>query len=100
MSTTVDDLIDLKNDAVDACGAIVAAWENRQLDVIEKAVEQAKDVGERAELYDAADEDDTVCSVEELEEKQAPQREYERLIGLGWSKRDAARHMRLMERGA
>jgi hypothetical protein len=69
MATTVDDLIDVKNEAVDACGAIVAAWENRQLDVIEKAVHQCQDVVARHELYDAADEDDTVCSIEEYEEK-------------------------------
>lgn len=67
MATTVDDLIDLKNEAVDACGAIVAAWENRNLAVIETAVQQAKDVVERAELYDAAEESDAV-SIEDYEE--------------------------------
>lgn len=71
MATTVDDLIYLKDDAVAACAAIVAAWEDRALDVIEGAVHQAKDIAERAELYDAADQDDQAVSIEDYERLEA-----------------------------
>lgn len=68
MGTTVDDLIDLKNEAVDACNALVAAWESRKLDELDSAARAAADAVARAELYDAADEDEDAVSIEHYEE--------------------------------
>jgi hypothetical protein len=90
MATTVDDLIGLKDEAVAACSGVVAAWENRDLAVIETAVQHAQDVVDQAERYDAADEDDEVVSVEDYEERHpelafgpegGPEGSYNREIG-------------------
>jgi hypothetical protein len=71
MATTVDDLIALKDEAVAACYAAVAAWEVNDLREIEAAANGCEEVTKRAELYDRAEEDDSVLSVDELEELEA-----------------------------
>jgi hypothetical protein len=62
MATTVDDLIDLKDQAIAACYAMVAAWERG-----EDAIDEIRTAIERAELYDAADEDELAVSIEDHE---------------------------------
>lgn len=64
MATTIDDLIGLKDEAVDACGGVVAAWETGDLAA---AVRECQAVIERAELYDAAEEDENATSIEDYE---------------------------------
>jgi hypothetical protein len=55
MSTTVDDLIDLKDEAVAASHAAVAAWEQRDLNGLEAAARFCQEVVDHAARYDAAD---------------------------------------------
>jgi hypothetical protein len=64
MGTTVDDLIDLKDEAVAACHAVVAAWEKGDLAA---AANYCSGVIEQAELYDAAEEDPQAVSIEDHE---------------------------------
>jgi hypothetical protein len=63
MSTTVDDLIHVKDTAVDACRGVVAAWERGDLagaaDGCQAAVELADD-------YDEADENEECSSLDDL----------------------------------
>lgn len=73
MATTVDDLIDLKDQAVAACHAAVAAWETGDFaDAFD--MNTCRDVIERAELYDTAEECDEAVSIEDFEEMQAKER--------------------------
>lgn len=67
MGTTVDDLIELKDQAVAACAAAAAAWASSKLDAIESAARLCEEAVERGELYDAAEESDAV-SIEDYEE--------------------------------
>jgi hypothetical protein len=64
MSTTIDDLIAVKDQALSACYAVVAKHENGDLAV---AVQQCREAIEYGELYDAAEESDAV-SIEDYEE--------------------------------
>jgi hypothetical protein len=66
MPTSTDDLIALKEEAVDACGAVVAAWESGDLAA---AADQCRDVIERAKIYDAADEDPDAVDIADYEAK-------------------------------
>lgn len=70
MATTVDDLIYLKDDAVAACYAAVAAWETGDF-ANAFDMNTCRNVIERAELYDAADEDDQAVSIEDYERLEA-----------------------------
>jgi hypothetical protein len=67
MGTTVDDLIDLKDMAVSACYGAVAAWERNDLLAIQQAADVCAEAKARAELYDAADEDELAVSIEDHE---------------------------------
>jgi hypothetical protein len=68
MATSTDDLIALKDEAVGACGAVLAAWESGDLAA---AANQCRDVIKRAEIYDAADEDPDAVDIEDYEAKLA-----------------------------
>lgn len=73
MATTVEDLIELKDQAVDLAYNVVetvlAVWSEPEEGGMRDLIEQARAVMERDRLYDAAEEDDTVCSIEAYEER-------------------------------
>jgi hypothetical protein len=70
MATTVDDLIYLKDDAVAACAEVLAAWETGDFAGVFDP-NMVRTIVERAELYDAADEDDQAVSIEDHERLEA-----------------------------
>jgi hypothetical protein len=75
VGTTVDDLIDLKDNAVAvsyrAVEAVLAVFGETAEGAMGDLLAEARDVRDRAELYDAADESDAV-SIEDYEENYAP----------------------------
>lgn len=76
MGTTVDDLVDLKDNAVGvaykAVEAVLAVFGESTEGAMGELLTEARDVVERAELYDAADESEAV-SIEDYEENYAPE---------------------------
>lgn len=77
MATTVDNLIDLKDMAVGACGQIAALVTDAQLgrktdmEALSAIARVALEVTERSELYDVADQDDDAVSIEDYEDRHA-----------------------------
>jgi hypothetical protein len=75
MGTTVDDLIDLKDNAVGvaykAVEAVLAVFGESTEGAMGELLTEARSVVERAELYDAADEDDDAVSIEDYEKLEA-----------------------------
>jgi hypothetical protein len=71
VGTTVDDLIDLKDNAVAvsyrAVEAVLAVFGETAEGAMGELLAEARDVRDRAELYDAADEDDQAVSIEHHE---------------------------------
>lgn len=75
MATTMDDLIAMKDEAVDACGMIAALVTDAQLgrktptEALSAIGAAALSITERADVYDAADQDDRYVSVLDYEDR-------------------------------
>lgn len=75
MGTTVDDLIDLKDEAVgvvyNAVETVLAVFGEHPEGAMGELLAMARAVSERDRLYDAAEEDETAVSIEDYEALEA-----------------------------